>query len=341
VGNNSRGLAGVAWSVKIISCKAFNSSGSGSGAAIISCLNYFVTLKNNFGFNIVATNNSYGGFPYSQSMLSAIEATKAANIVFVAGAGNQSSNNDTNPFYPANYAVDNIISVGAVDSAANKASFSNFGLSVDISAPGVGVLTTLPNNQYGYVQGTSMSAPHITGTVALLMAYHPTYHYSQAINSILNTGTIISGLSGKNSTSAIVNTEAALKYDAPLPTPTVTPIPSMTPTTTATSTPTIPPDNRSTTLKISSNATRTKVTVTCSLVSTINGIGRPLSNYKVFLNTKGIKTPKAKITNKNGLASFVLHPLRKLAFTARCNSKISDIDSDYIVRSRTIKLRTK
>ena len=91
------------------------------------------------------------------------------------GADRISDNNDVNPFYPASFNLPNILSVAAVDNQGKLASFSNYGAtSVDIAAPGVGILSTRPNNTYGSDNGTSMATPHATGAAALVASMEPT-----------------------------------------------------------------------------------------------------------------------------------------------------------------------
>ena len=330
-GNNSLGIAGIAWNVKQIACKAFNSSGEGTSSAIVSCLNYIVTLRSKLGINIVATNNSYGGFPYSTAMYNAIAASGAAGVVYVAGAGNDSSDNDSTPFYPASYDLDNIISVGAIDSQANIASFSNFGTSsVDISAPGVSVLSTIPGNQYAYYQGTSMATPHVTGTIALLMAYHPDYHYSQAISSVLSTGTLVAGLAGKSASGAIVNAELALNFAAPSPTP------SATPTATAPSGP-----NFSTAkLVISVAKSRSRSLVSCRLTALGSDGYQSLSGYTVTLPIKGVRALRTATTNEQGVVSFPVRPPQGKVYSARCVASLTDPATNELLadKSRVAKL---
>lgn len=143
VGNNSEGVAGVAWNVKIAACKFLNASGSGSTSDAIECVNYFTWLRQH-GENIVATNNSWGGGDFSQTLKDAIDAAGAAGTLFVAAAGNNASNNDATPYYPASYDSASIIVVAATDHTDALASFSNYGAtSVDLAAPGQGILSTV------------------------------------------------------------------------------------------------------------------------------------------------------------------------------------------------------
>jgi len=196
-GNNGAGVAGVNWSVKVVSCKAFNPSATLED--LLQCMDYFLMLKTRLvnPVDIVATNNSWGGGPFAQSLLDAIEAHNQAGMLFIAAAGNAGSNNDITPFYPATYGADNIISVLAMNRFDQRAVFSNFGaLSVDVGAPGEDVLSTLPNNSYGLLSGTSMATPHVTGLVGLLKAQDPTRTARQIKNLILTGGVTSPGTIG-------------------------------------------------------------------------------------------------------------------------------------------------
>lgn len=334
VGNNSKGVAGINWTVKQIACKAFNASGSGSVAAVVTCLNYLVNLKNNYGINIVVTNNSYGGFPFTNAMFNAISASKNADMVYVAGAGNNGSNNDSTPFYPASFNLDNIISVGATDSQAVIANFSNYGAtSVDISAPGVSVLSTIPGNQYAYYNGTSMATPHVAGAIALIHAYRPSYVYSQAIDSVLSTGTIVAGLSGKNATGTLLNVEEALKFEAPDPSP--TPTPSSPPSDDD-------PDLSSAKLEISSVLLRNKSEVTCKLSAISGSEYVALEDETIDLVIKGISAQRQRVTNADGEVSFNVKLLKKKQTLVRCIATMFDPNDEVItVRSELLSLGIK
>jgi subtilisin family serine protease len=92
--------------------------------------------------------------------------------------------------------------------------FPNYGPNtVDVGAPGVNIYSTLPNNSYGFLSGTSMAAPHVTGTAALVLSQHPTWTYSQVIQRITSTTKPDSALAGKTVTGGIVNAGAAVDHD--------------------------------------------------------------------------------------------------------------------------------
>jgi subtilisin family serine protease len=187
VGNNGIGVVGINWQVGILPCKFLDASGAGDTDAAIACLNLIKQLKDS-GVNIVATNNSWGGSDASQALEDAIEATMQDGVLFVAAAGNDFSDNDEFPVYPANFYLPNVIAVAATDRNDTVVTFSNLGKrTVHISAPGRDILSTTPNNTYGYDSGTSMATPHVTGVVALLKAQNPALDW-RGIKNLIFTG---------------------------------------------------------------------------------------------------------------------------------------------------------
>lgn len=207
-GNNGLGVTGVNWNVKIMSCKFMNSAGSGSIGDAIECLDYFRRQKA-AGVNIVATNNSWGGSAYSRSLYDAINAQR--DILFMAAAGNNGGNNDTNASYPSNYQLPNIISVAATTSSDSLASFSQYGRrTVSIAAPGSNIFSTKLNSSYGYMSGTSMATPHVTGLAALIKAKYPAAEWRSIKNLILSGGDGVTALAGKTLTGKRINAFASL-----------------------------------------------------------------------------------------------------------------------------------
>jgi subtilisin family serine protease len=195
-GNNGTGVVGVNWTVRIMACKFLAASGSGSVADAIDCLEYVKLMKDR-GVDIVATNNSWGGGGFSQALFDAIDAHLERGILFIAAAGNNNSDNDATPFYPAGYYLPNVIAVAATTRFDDRASFSNFGRqTVALGAPGDTILSTTPNNTYSFFSGTSMATPHVTGVAALLKAQDPSRDWRAIKNLILAGGDTIPALAG-------------------------------------------------------------------------------------------------------------------------------------------------
>ena len=216
VGNDGRGVTGVNWQVSLLPLKFLSDSGSGSTAAAIAAINYATALRAR-GVNIVATNNSWGGGGFSSALQDAIRRHGEAGILFVAAAGNESSNNDTVAAYPANYALPNVISVAALDRSDQLASFSNYGATkVHIGAPGVAIYSTTPGNRYASYNGTSMAAPHVAGVAGLLAAANPQATMTEIRAAILDSAVPIQALAGRATTGGRLNAAAALERIAPV-----------------------------------------------------------------------------------------------------------------------------
>ncbi|WKZ56762.1 MAG: S8 family peptidase [Bdellovibrionota bacterium] len=218
-GNNAIGVAGVNWNVRIMGLKFLGANGSGTLADAIKAIDYLVMMKNR-GVNVRVANNSWGGGGYSAALYNAIAAAQGAGVIFVAAAGNEANDNDVSPSYPASYELDNVVSVAALDSSGNLAGFSNFGaLGVDIAAPGVGILSTVPGG-YQNLSGTSMATPHVAGALALLLAYQPTLSAAQAINRLYDSGVGLSSLQGLIRTGRRTDVDRMLRnLTSPVPPP--------------------------------------------------------------------------------------------------------------------------
>ena len=139
--------------------------------------------------------------------------------IFVAAAGNGNFigfgiDNDATPFYPSGYDLDNIVAVAATDRTDNIAVFSNYGATtVDLGAPGVSILSTMPNGNYGLNSGTSMAAPHVAGALSLVRDYVPGLTYRQIIDRVLASTDPLTALDGKTVTGGRLNVAAALVPD--------------------------------------------------------------------------------------------------------------------------------
>ena len=218
VGGNGIGVAGVCWKVKLLDAKFLGSRG-GTTANAIKAVDYFTTLKSRATnpVNIVATNNSWGGGGFSQALKDAIDRANAANILFVAAAGNSGTNNDATASYPSNYDSPNVIAVAAIDANGALASFSQYGATtVDLGAPGVGIWSSVPTTSgigkratitsgYASYNGTSMATPHVTGATALYAATHAGSTAAQIKAAILGSVTPTPSLAGKTLTGGRLN----------------------------------------------------------------------------------------------------------------------------------------
>jgi subtilisin family serine protease len=143
-GNNLTGVIGVDFQARIMALRASSDGNSLPDSAIIDALQYAAMMKTR-GVNIVAINESFGGGGYSSAEQAALQAVGDVGIVACVAAGNSSANNDATPFYPASYRLPNMIVVAASDQNDALASFSNYGATtVDLAAPGVNILSTLP-----------------------------------------------------------------------------------------------------------------------------------------------------------------------------------------------------
>ena len=218
VGNNAKGVVGVNWNVKIMAIKIYSPNGGDSTSAmLVNAYNYIRMMKNR-GVNIRVTNNSYGGCGeacgYDQATKDALDAMGDAGILNVFAAGNANANLETTAFYPASYTSPSILSVASSTSTDARSGFSNYGaISVDLAAPGSGVLSTFANSDASYatLSGTSMATPHVAGAAALLSAYNPTLSPASLKASLMNTVDVLPAWNGLVKTGGRLNIFNALQ----------------------------------------------------------------------------------------------------------------------------------
>lgn len=182
--DNELGVIGVAPQADIYAIKALDQYGNGSYSDIISGIEWAIDN------NIDIINMSIGGTTKSKTLETAVNNAYNAGILLVASAGNNGYDKKGTITYPAAY--DSVIAVGAVDENNTRAYFSSVGRQLELMAPGVNVLSTVPNNSYASYSGTSMASPHIAGSAALLWEANPNLSNVE-IRNLLNNSAIYLG----------------------------------------------------------------------------------------------------------------------------------------------------
>ncbi len=222
VGNDGFGITGINWNVSIMALKIADSTGALTTSAIIGAHDYATMMRTQFGINLVASNNSYraiaGDFYDEQQQgfdgeRAAIERFVASGATFVASAGNDSLDNDSNfRAYPASYNIPGVISVAATDNNDGLANFSNFGAqTVDVAAPGVNILMAATGGTYTIASGTSFSGPLVAGIVGLIKSVKPNASAVEIREALINSSDPLPALQGKVRSGGRVNAAAALR----------------------------------------------------------------------------------------------------------------------------------
>ena len=167
-GNNGVGVAGMAWTAQVIPIRILDEDALGRVSDAVEAIEYATRM------GIRITNNSWGGFTQSFALRDAIRAAGEKGMLFVTSSGNNGGNIDIDPIYPAAYDFDHILTVGATDRGDHRVFFSNYGAtSVDLVAPGSGIVSTFPDDSYGPFSGTSMAAAFVSGAACLLWQRAP------------------------------------------------------------------------------------------------------------------------------------------------------------------------
>ncbi len=231
------GVTGVAWTTSIMPMRFLDQNNSGDVSDAIEAINYTTMMRTRetSPVNIRVSNNSWGSSgALSQNLFDAVEGNRAADILFVAAAGNGDAlgrgiDNDQQPFYPANLDLPNVISIAAYGPNGSLANFSNYGdQSVDIAAPGVGIVSTEPDGLYGSRNGTSMATPFVSGTAALVFSLRGSASAVEVREAILTGASSELLLSGQVSGGRRLNAAGAVNAS------TFAPVPSLQPVTTIT-----------------------------------------------------------------------------------------------------------
>ncbi len=208
-GGNEKGVTGVCWNVSMIVAKVLSAS-NGNASNAIKAIDYMIDLKTRHKLQLVALNASWGSTGYSEALKNAITRAGAAEILLVASAGNASINNDLVPFYPASYALPNVISVASLAANGSLPSFSNWGpTSVHLAAPGTSIYTTTPvfksgeyGSGYAALSGSSWATAFVTGAIALMATTHQNATAAQLKEAVLEAAIPTPSLTGKVVTGA-------------------------------------------------------------------------------------------------------------------------------------------
>jgi len=175
--DNGIGVAGLAPNVSVLIVKAADCTGNLADSDVVAAIEYAA----DHGASVI--NMSFGGPEQDDILDQAVEDAWSKGVVLVAAAGNQSS---SAPFYPA-WSPD-VMAVSATDQNDSPAWFSNYGPDIAVAAPGVNILSTVPSfdNATGYAaeSGTSMAAPHVSATAALVLSAAPGLTNVQVVQAI-------------------------------------------------------------------------------------------------------------------------------------------------------------
>jgi len=176
VSDNGRGIAGVAWKVRLMALKAFNEEGEADVADVVEAIGYAVE----HGAQVL--NASWGTIDQSVALSEAVRDAARAGVLVVCAAGNLRSQR---PLYPA--ALEETMAVAATTAWDKRALFSSYGDWVDIAAPGQSILSLWLNAHYLVLSGTSMAVPHVSGAAVLLWSVHPEFTAEQVRNALVQT----------------------------------------------------------------------------------------------------------------------------------------------------------
>ena len=219
---DGQGVVGVAPNVTIMGLKFLD---TGTACGLTSMAIEAIEYAKSFG--VVISNSSWGGRGSAEDFQPLSDAIANSGMLFVTSAGNDGIDNDTDPFpaFPASFPLPNIVTVAAADLDGGIAEFSNTGATtVDIAAPGVDILSTLPADSFfpvgwGWMEGTSMAAPHVTGVAALIASENPSMRVTAGVGALrsrlLTAAKSLPLSAGDTATGRMVDARFALDTVAP------------------------------------------------------------------------------------------------------------------------------
>ncbi|QGQ95974.1 peptidase S8 [Paenibacillus psychroresistens] len=198
---NSFGVVGVAPKAKLYAVQSFNSEGSAFTSDIIQGIDWCIRNR------MQVINMSFGLTDFSPSLQQIIRKAHRQGIVMIASAGNSGKNSGTID-YPARFPE--TIAVAASTENNQIAVYSSRGAGIDVTAPGDEVCSTYLNNSYTKLSGTSMAAPHVTGTVALLLSRCPRLSPTAVKQRLQRTARKLNGFTRKSQGNGLINASRAV-----------------------------------------------------------------------------------------------------------------------------------
>jgi len=209
-GGNGIGIAGVNWNVKIMPLRFMDGDGAGTTKDAIEAINYVIDRKR-AGVNVRIISASWGSTTRSRALEDVIRKAHEEGILFVAAAGNASSDNDQTPHYPSSYNLGNVVSVAALNRNDQLASFSNYGAkSVHVAAPGEEILSTWLEHSFSEKKGTSMATPFVAGVAALILSQNPKMSVDDLRAKLLKSVDPVPSLKGRVTSGGRINAAKAV-----------------------------------------------------------------------------------------------------------------------------------
>jgi len=201
--NNKKGSAGIAPNVSIMVVKYYGSDLKNSTEPLEASLKSLRYAIDN-GATIINYSGGGEGFVAQEKRL--LKEADEKGIIVVAAAGNKAKNTDRQPFYPASYKLNNIISVTSIDKNNNLTKSSSYGANnVDLAAPGEKIYSTLPGNKYGFLTGTSQATAFVTGAVSLMKSRFPKMNMKEIKNKLIAATRLVASLSKNVSSSGVLD----------------------------------------------------------------------------------------------------------------------------------------
>jgi subtilisin family serine protease len=208
--NNGVGVAGVTQNAEILAVKFITEQGFGTTSDAVKSIDYAIEK----GAKVLS--NSWGGpaedGEENKVLEDAVQRAADADVLFVAAAGNDGTDNDLLPMYPAAIPLPNVLAVASTNTRDTRSFFSNYGVkTVHVGAPGSSIMSTVPGNGYQANSGTSMACPHVAGVAAMVWAANPSLTAVQVKEVVMSTVDKLPALGNLVASGGRVNAKAALE----------------------------------------------------------------------------------------------------------------------------------